>query len=252
MRSSKKNEGRDDEELALLDVFGWRLRAAVLAVSDIEDGGAENVLHQWLADQLGYSSAGVRRWFVGEAIPSPAMLKQLCYLLEVSLDHLFDIDFATTPLPADIARIRCIGVRRGARAGLLGAKPEHLIALPPLLTPARGDRLLAGCWLVRAWSDGEDGAWLTGDWVVIDTNPAAVSEARTALVVTCKGRVMFRTVSMMIQSSSIEFGTLSGRYSETFDADSVTFGPEWPITVPARGVRVLGVVSGTFRRSVGP
>ena len=60
--------------------FAHRLRKAIEGVEAIPEFGQGQ--QTWIRDRLGVSAEAVRKWFMGEARPRPAMMRQLAELLD--------------------------------------------------------------------------------------------------------------------------------------------------------------------------
>lgn len=229
-----------NEDRELLETFGTRLKLAVIAAGGPNSTPDRNQ-HLWLADRLGYSTSGVRRWFVGESIPSPSMLKRICKVLDVSLDFLFGIESGQAGESVSSGQVRCIALRQGASASVAGASIDDLEVVTRL-SASQSDHALSDCWLVQAWSAGGLLGWRQGDWLVVDTRPESFTDGHDALVVNAEGVASFRVVSTTA-SGRVVLETATHRYKEEFKAADVELGPAWPLQAAATGVRIAGVVT---------
>lgn len=229
-----------NEDRELLEIFGARLKLAVIAAG-CPTNAPERTMHLWLAERLGYSTSGVRRWFVGESIPSPSMLKRICKVLDVSLDFLFGIESGQAGESVSSGQVRCIALRKGATATVAGASIEDLEVVTRL-SATQSDHALSDCWLVQAWSAGGRLGWRQGDWLVVNTRPESFTDGHDALVVSAAGVASFRVVSTTA-SGRVVLETATHRYKDELKATDVHLGPSWPLTAPTSGICVVAVVA---------
>lgn len=228
-----------NEDRELLEIFGARLRTAVAAAGS-PACTPDRSQHQWLAERLGYSTSGVRRWFVGESIPSPSMLKRICKVLDVSLDFLFGIEAGQTVDSVTSGQVRYIALRREAITRVGGARIEDL-EIVTRLAATQSDHALANCWLVQAWSAGGRLQWRQGDWLILSTRPESFADGKDALVVNAEGLASFRVVSTT-PSGRVLVETATHRHKDEYRANEVSLGQGWPIQAPKSGVQIVGIV----------
>lgn len=232
-----------NEDRELLEIFGARLKIGAFAAGCPKDA-PDRTMHLWLAERLGYSTSGVRRWFVGESIPSPSMLKRICKVLDVSLDFLFGIESGQAGELVSSGQVRCIALRKGASATVAGASVDDLEVVTRL-SASQSDHALSDCWLVQAWSAGGRLGWRQGDWLVVKTRPESFTDGHDALVVNADGVASFRVVSTTA-TGRVVLETATHRFKDEYRATDVDLGPTWPLQAAAAGVRIAGVVTATL------